>query len=73
VAIEGVKRFCGDFPLHTSAQTAGLILHLYRSYLEYSIILLRNGCLRSTGPMAVPRSSGNPYERLLWRKQTLRI
>jgi hypothetical protein len=43
VAIEGVERFRGDFPLHASAQTAGLIFHLFRSFSELSIILLEKG------------------------------
>jgi hypothetical protein len=47
VAIEGVKRFRRDFPLHAPAQTAGLICHSYRSFLGHSVILPGKGCLQS--------------------------
>ena len=49
VAIESIERFRRDFPLHATAQTAGLIRHLYRSFPGHSVILHGLGFLSPGG------------------------
>jgi hypothetical protein len=49
MAIEGVKRFRRDFPLHAPTQTAGSILHLYRSFPGRSDILSEKQALEIVG------------------------
>ena len=81
VAIEGVKWFCRDFPLHTPAQTAGLIRHLYRSFLGRSVILPGKGFLQSRNMfflperpfMAVDCLLPGFYEGPFTRKPTLKL
>ncbi len=51
MTIEGVKRFRRDFPLHASAQTAGLILHFYRLFPERSVILPEKQALEIGGAL----------------------